>query len=424
MLKAKQQYAFDTMKSGKNCFLSGDAGTGKSHVVNEYIEYCNKKNLDVVITAPTGIAALNINGVTAHRAFNIPIGPVIEPVKSLPSILRDADVVILDEVSMCRMDAFEYIVKIIVGVNKYRRKCNKEDLQFIVVGDFFQLPPVLVENEREILEQHYNKKIGYAFAFQSPLWQACNFVNIVLDEVVRQDDKEFVANLNGARLGKRSSISYFSKVSARNEIENAILLCGTNKAVLKKNEEELEKIKSKLVEYESIITGEVRESDKMVPDIIQLKVGARVMTVVNDIEDRYRNGSFGTVVKLNENSVIVKLDTGLTVEITRYQWKVQDYKLAEPSNNGKKDDKPSKLTQQTIGIFEQFPLKLAYAITIHKSQGQTYDAVNLNPYCWDCGQLYVALSRVRDAKNMHLTQPIKDSFLRASKEVINFYNSL
>lgn len=417
--KAKQQFAYNMLTDRRNVFLTGDAGTGKSFVIQQFIKWCNKQNLEFIVTAPTGIAAINVDGVTIHRAFKAPIGPIIEPLKSISGILKTVDVIIVDEISMCRRDLFEFMAAQIIYVNKMRRSKGQKDIQFVVVGDFFQLPPVLVEAEKEVLDKHYGKDVGYAFAFQSPYWRACNFVNVVLDEVVRQADTEFIKNLNDARLGRYNCISYFSEKSCKNEIKQAILLCGTNKAVIERNNTELDKLTTKVVEYESLSVGEVNDSDKMAPDLIKLKLGARVMTLVNDFKERYQNGSFGTVIELSENYVIVIMDSGETVKIEPYTWSIKGYKLVKDKETGKE-----KLELTEIGSFTQIPLKLAYAITIHKSQGQTYDKVNLDPYCWDCGQLYVALSRCKTIENMHLTQLIKPRFLRASKEVINFYRSL
>lgn len=417
----RQQLAFDTLVDGRNVFLTGDAGTGKSYVLQNYLKHCKKNGLDVLVTAPTGIAALNIDGVTLHRAFKAPIGPIIQPLKSVSSLLKNADAVVIDEISMCRRDLFEFVIGQIMYANKIRRKNGIKDIQIIVTGDFFQLPPVIVGEERMVLTEHYGEDIGYGFAFQSPMWKACNFVCILLNEVVRQSDKEAIDNLNGVRRGKINCLSYFTRHAAKSEIENAILLCGTNKAVKEKNELELNNIQEKEIQYNAIIEGEVKDSDKMTDDVLRLKVGARVMTIINDMEDRFRNGSFGTILDLGENKIIVEMDDGQTVELERYRWSIKGYSLKEVVNDN--GEKKNKLEIDEIGSFEQFPLKLAYAITIHKSQGQTYDAVNLNPYCWDCGQLYVALSRVKDVHKLYITKPLLSKYLVTSLEVVAFYKA-
>jgi len=419
-LKKMQEYAFITLDDGKNVFLTGDAGTGKSHVIKVFIESCKNKRLSVMVVAPTGIAALNVGGVTIHRAFDAKVGPLVEKITSIVSVLKDTDVIIVDEISMCRIDLFEYMIKQIMYANIARRRSNQKDIQIVVVGDFFQLPPVVTDEDREILTQYYKKDIGCGFAFQSEYWKYCNFVNICLNEIVRQSNMEFSKNLNMARLGNKGSLTYFQKNSSKSEIKNAILLCGTNKSVDEKNTAELEKLTTPLKEMVSLTIGEVKETDKVVPDIINLKVGARVMTVINDAEDRFRNGSFATVTSIGKEAVTIQLDTGITVSLEPYTWSIKDYQLVTETVDGKLVE---KLEQVEIGSYTQFPLKLAWAITIHKSQGQTYDAVNLDPYCWDCGQLYVALSRCKTVENMYFTRILTPNFLKASKEVINFYRS-
>lgn len=418
MLRGKQKIAYGYMQQGKNIFLTGDAGTGKSFVINRFIHWCKKENKQVVVCAPTGVAAINIGGVTVHRVFKIPIKPLIESPKSIPVTLRDADVILIDEVSMLRLDIFDYMSNILFALNSFRRQRGKKDVQIILVGDFFQLPPVLIDKDREVLEAYkYRNGMGKGFAFQSQYWNAFNFVCIQLDEVVRQDDKEFIYNLNAIRYGDYRGINYFNKNSASDEIKDAILICGTNKAVNRKNEEEYKKIKSEEFIYDAKIDGDVAESDKMVPDRLKLKVGCRVMTVINDYAGKYQNGTLATVLNLTDDRVVILTDDGEVADIEPYTWNVNNYSANNTKNK-------VKLKLDCIGTFTQYPLKLAYAVTVHKSQCQTFDKVNLNPYCWDCGQLYVALSRVKTIDGLHLTEQIRPSYLIASSDVKEFYRNM
>lgn len=418
MLRNKQELALNLMKQGKNVFLTGDGGTGKTFVLNEFEQYCDQQDIDYMVCAPTGIAALQVNGVTIHRVFRLPPRPLVEPVNSLPMTLKDIDVLIIEEISMVRIDLFDYIAKSVAILNNMRRRKGQNDLQVIIAGDFFQLPPVITDKDRKILEQFkYGEELGKGYAFQSEYWDSFGFIPVMLDEIIRQTDKEFINNLNKVRRGNIEGLDYFNRNSRKTEIEKAILLCGTNKAVNEKNNIEYNKLNTPEKVYTATITGEVKDSDKMVPDELKLKIGCRIITVVTDSGGRYYNGTLGTVSFIRKDSVDIITDDGVKATISPYTWSINNYK-AEQTNQ------KVKVSIEAIGSFTQLPLKLAYAATIHKSQGQTFDKVNLDPYCWDCGQLYVALSRVRTINGLHLTQLIQPRYLVTSRDVKQFYLNL
>lgn len=413
MLNTQQLYAMNILKTGLNCFVTGDAGTGKSYLINHFIDESEEEGKSIMVVAPTGISALNIGGVTIHRAFGAPLIPLVGKPEKLPRTLLSTDILIVDEISMCRVDLFDYMIYQIVQANISRRKKGMSDIQIVVVGDFFQLPPVTTDRDKEVLVKYYSN-YNKGFAFTSKYWSLCNFKNIVLSDVIRQEDKKHCAILNMARTGDRRCIELITRISTPEKIENAITLCGTNKMANDINESELGKIKSKTVVYTSEIEDEVKESDKHVPDEITLKEGARVMFVVNDAMGSYCNGSFGTVKKLYEDKVgVIVDDTGDFVIVEKFTWNILKYNVT----NG-------ILKEEIIGKYTQIPLKLAYAITIHKSQGQTYPAINLEPKSWDCGQLYVAVSRVKSLDRIHLLSNIMNNYLVASNEVIRFYRKL
>ena len=417
-----QQYTYKVLMCGYNVFLTGDAGTGKTHVLLKFISDSINKGYNVMVCAPTGVAASNINGVTTHRCFDIPLGLLVynKVEYEVSDELVETDIVVMDEISMCRIDTFDFIIKKILQANNRRKRINKPCIQLVVSGDFLQLPPVMRDNEKEILDKHYKKDIGAGFAFNSPYWNMMEFKNIILTEIVRQDNVEFITNLNRIRVGDKSGLDYIYTNSSQNEINNAITLCGTNLDADNKNRSELNNLIGDSKIYRAITDGRVRESDTNFELNLELKVNSRVMLLVNkhsNNELNYTNGSFGTVLSLDDDTISVQLDNGNIEEICRCTWDIHEYTLEE-------DGKKTKLVKQKVGTIEQFPLKLAYAITIHKSQGQTYEYANLSPYCWDCGQLYVALSRVRKLSNLYLKYSIDPRYLVISLNVIKFYNSI
>ena len=419
MLNEEQQKAVDIMRSGVNCFVSGDAGTGKSYTLNYFINLSKKDHKNVVVVAPTGIAAINVDGVTLHRLLRLSPRPVICSVEDVKinRMLVQCDILILEEVSMCRMDLFDYLAISIGKANKLRKEKGLNTIQFIVCGDFFQLPPVLTDRDKEILDSFYGYDVGKAFAFQSKYWKQIRFTNIVLHTVVRQSDKTFSELLNKVRTGNRLAVYEIERLSRKQELQKAIYLSSTNKSVNEKNEAELNALKGIPKKYIAEMAGDLSNSDKMAEDELTLKVNARVMTLVNDFGKGYKNGSLGTILEMKDDYVTVSIDGGGVVNIYPYIWEVKNYSVVTKN-------KRKVINEEIVGTFTQLPLKLAYAITIHKSQGQTYKSVNLNPRSWDYGQLYVALSRVESLDGLYLTSEISPNYLLTSPEVLDFYANL
>ena len=408
-LTKSQREAMELLSSGKNVFLTGEAGKGKSFVLKRFVEKIKNKN--VLLTAPTGIAALNIGGVTLHRTFKLAtdiIGLAKEPMKEkISDVVKKADVLIIDEISMCRLDVFEKVIKTLIVA-------DKRDIQIILVGDFLQLPPVLTDREIAVYKHYHNQKI---FAFESDLWNEFNFVTKQLKEVVRQTDIDFISNLNKCRQGDKSCIEYFNNLD--NEIENVIQICARNKDATRINDSALRKLKGERKTYEAktkIFNSDytITNSDKAVDDSITLKIGAKVMLAVNLSAKEVFNGQIGVVKELHEESVLVDFE-GKEVEIEPYSWAINTYELIEA--DGKQRSRIVEIAQ-----YRQIPLKLAFAITIHKSQGQTFEKAVIHPDVWLAGQLYVALSRVANSEGLYLSSKIKDEFLIADQRVLDFYN--
>ena len=423
-----QAAAMEALLSGRNVFLSGNAGTGKSFVLNSFIEHLEEEEVPYLAMAPTGIAALNLkSGTTIHRTLQIGHGlldPNERDRKALTrKVLDKAEAVIIDEISMCRIDLFERVMNMVLSANRKGRK-----KQVVVVGDFFQLPPVVTDNDRDILLSWYpGNEEGYAF--KSRLWQGMAFEPHVLTEVVRQSDPEFIGQLNLARIGDGSCIGYFNERSVSDRLRapaEDLWLCATNRMASTINDERVEALVKAGREarmYTAMSYGDVKPSDKATDERLRLVEGARVMLLANMPDDGLSNGSLGTVVTMDDGSVTVDFDDCLyEVEVEPKEWKVLKSTIRDAVG---KDGKPTQeLVTETVGTFTQIPLRLAFAITIHKSQGQTFERCAVHTKVFGAGMLYVALSRCTTYDGLTVWPKIERSRLFANQAVIDFYRSL
>ena len=403
-----QENALSAMLMGENVFLTGDAGTGKSFVLGEFLRKVHRKK-QVIACAPTGIAALRLkNGSTIHRAFRVPFLQAYDYMKhSHPTEeILNADVIIIDEISMCRVDLFDYIAEIIFEAEEQSHKRK----QLIVVGDFFQLPPVLRREEREVLSYKYpNIQAGFCFAGKN--WRKFHFKPFVLTEIVRQEEDKYVEMLERARRGDRSCLDYFNDQVTDQLDDDAICLVPTNAKANAINSAKLNALVGEPKIFHARTKGTINASDKAADDALVLKEGARVIALCNNFD--YKNGQIGTIKEIADGAVRVRWDNGRKSTIEAYDWNIM-----RPEWDGE------VIKHEIVGTFSQIPLRLAYAITIHKSQGQTYRRTCVDPACFDIGQLYVALSRCESIEGLSLMRPAYPGALRSSPEVLDFYESL
>ena len=427
--------AFDfVMKKSGNLFLTGRAGTGKTTFLRHI-----KSIIDVetVVAAPTGIAAINAGGVTVHSFFQIPFGPLPpnDPRMQLdydkPSnspilkaihfrskkknIIKKMKLLIIDEVSMIRVDVLDAIDLILRAVT------GKTDLPFggkqvLLIGDVFQLPPVTNPQEDEILGPHYKSP----FFFDSKVFTDHTPAVIELKKIYRQHDKDFIELLNKVRNNSINDSELtllndkYNPAFTPEKDEPYILISTHNASVDKVNKVKLAGIEEELHGFEGEVDGEF--GDKLLPTkkILDLKIGAQVMFLRNDLEKekRYYNGTIGLVHEFKQDCIVVKLEDGILVELGKEKWENIKYTWNE---------KEKKIDTDIIGEFLQFPLKLAWAITVHKSQGLTFDKVILDiSRCFAPGQTYVALSRCREFDGIVLKTKIPRYSIKTAAEVIEF----
>ena len=399
-----QTQAFKILKSGANVFLTGSAGTGKTFLLNKFIQYLKDEKIKVGITASTGIASTHIGGITIHSWSGIGIANSINDPKIKKFLkgknpkwkeIRETKVLIIDEISMLDSDR-------LVLIDRVCREIKDPFLPFggiqvVVCGDFFQLPPINdgIEEESQL-------------AYNSPAWKKARFKVCYLKKQFRQDDKDFISILNDIRNNKANTKT-LERIKMRlnkniDGYDKVTKLYTHNRNVDNINNLELSKIKEAEVEYSMSSQGLVRlieilKKNCLAPEILKLKKGAVVMFVKNNFKEGYVNGTLGTVIGFDLNGFpIVKTIKGKTIVVAQERWDIE---------NG-------DVIAATIW---QFPLRLAWAITIHKCQGMSLDAAEIDlSKSFGCGMGYVALSRVRRLTSIKLIG-INENALKVNQEI-------
>lgn len=409
-LTEEQKKVFASFRSGANIFLCGKGGSGKSFLTRYIIDYCRSAGKSVLICAPTGIAALNIGGSTIHRVFNVPSNIVSRGQrcynKKKLETINKADVIIIDEISMCRIDVFEYVARTLLYF--------KPKKQLLFVGDFYQLPPVLRKEDSSTFAQIYGNSL---FAFESDLWAKLELQTMELQTSMRQSDRAFVSALDNIRAG-HPDFSLFQTDKPADP--TALTICGTNREADEKNKDQLRNLVrqgAKIYNFTASVSGTVDSREFPTENELTLCVGARVVMLSNDPDGRWVNGTFATVADVTPERLTVRIEgkDGNAVEVKRNKWTFLDYEIVRAK------DGSTKLDTVERGTFEQFPVRLAWAITIHKCQGQTYDRVNVNiSSIFAEGQLYVALSRCRTLAGMRIIGTLAEEKVKTSDAVLRF----
>ena len=417
-------------ETGVSVFLTGKAGTGKTTFLKEIIRQTSKR---FAVVAPTGVAAINAGGVTIHSFFQLPLCPYLPDVKELVTeyqmpermrslrkervkILRTLDLLIIDEISMVRADILDAIDDIL---KRYRRNDRPfGGVQLLMIGDIQQLPPVVRESERPFMEQVYSSP----FFFNSKVLQRLPYVTIQLEKVHRQSDILFLDILNEVRSGMPSEAALQELNKRLNpgfvppEDERWIRLTTHNAQADSVNEAKMNALETDEATFEAQVEGIFPENAYPAETQLRLRVGAQVMFVRNDTsgEARYYNGKIATVEKVKPQ-LIVKDETGESIVVTTEKWENIRYGLNEESG---------EIEGIVDGTFEQVPLRPAWAVTIHKSQGLTFDHVIIDAgSAFSFGQVYVALSRCRTLEGIVLTTPITRRCTFTSEEVSAFESS-
>jgi hypothetical protein len=410
-----------------NIFLTGKAGTGKTTFLKNLRKKSPKR---MVITAPTGVAAINAGGVTLHSFFQLPFGPVVPGSDTISresrrrfrkekiNIIKSLDLLVIDEISMVRSDMLDGVDNVL---RRFRRSSQPfGGVQLLMIGDLHQLAPVIRENEWRLLSQYYDSP----YFFSSNSLKKTEFFTVELQHIYRQSDKKFINLLNKVRDNNLNESSlrelnrrYLPDISSA-EKEGYITLCTHNRNADDINITRLQSLITPARRFKAEIIGEFPEHTYPTSALLELKEEAQVMFVRNDSspEKRFFNGKIGKIIQIRGKEILVKCPADTKpITVKPEKWQNIEYRL---------DEQSGEIKENKIGEFEQYPLKLAWAITIHKSQGLTFDHAIIDAQAaFAHGQVYVALSRCRTLEGMVLSSPLSRPAIKSDPAIAGFTKS-
>lgn len=413
--------------TGANLFLTGKAGTGKTTFLKNLRKHTSKR---MVVLAPTGIAAINAEGVTIHSFFQLPLSPYIPGTtfnhgenkyqkfnKVKRDILRTLDLLVIDEISMVRADLLDAVDSVMRSYRDYGKPFG--GVQLLLIGDLQQLSPVIKDNEWELLKSVYDTP----YFFSSKALAQASYHTVELKTVYRQQDVSFISLLNKIR-EKKADETTLAELNKRyipgftpSKDGNYIRLTTHNYQAQSVNDHELAQLQSEEHTYTAEVEGMFPETSYPADKQLVLKQGAQVMFIKNDLEKRFFNGMIGEVVSLDSNSIVVKSkENGEAFSLEKAEWANCKYTI---------DNETKEIKETVEGVFRQYPLRLAWAITIHKSQGLTFDHAIIDiSHSFAHGQAYVALSRCRTLEGIILSAPLQREAIIADSVVDTFVGNI